>query len=160
MAGTMTTVEITVTYSNVRSRTLRNLSVIGKRAYSSDGKSLFDKVTVSTKEEDLLQDFIRTAAQDIISALGRNVSSPVVDDAKATFSVRCDAVQSVVIGHSVIDYCVLATVASYIATYYPQQASPYIQAAHDALNDVVNICHTRDVPVTTSDYSQISTSIQ
>lgn len=160
------TERISISYSNIRSKVLATLSVLGKRTPSKD-QPAFSTIQVSSAEEPLLSQFIKNAAHNVLSRIPKLVHNLEEDDATVTFDItntRWDTEQgdsfASSFSFSVIGFCVAAATSDYLALVLPEQAKSYSANAESIMNDIVSLCYYKQPAVSSSDYLKISTSIK
>lgn len=147
------TESISISYTNIRSRVMMSLSVIGKRTPSKD-EPAFTTFTVSSAEEPLLAAFIKNAAHNIVAKIKRLVHNLVEDDSTISFDVvnsRWDADTddsfADSFSYSAIAYCVSSATADYLALVSPQHAQAYSDNAKAILIDILNLCYYKQPSV-------------
>lgn len=67
-------VQITIDWHNVKDTVVKHISYIGKRLDDKNGNSMFGKVTMSSEEERLLQQYVNAAAETFVGELAPLVS--------------------------------------------------------------------------------------
>lgn len=147
------TENITISYTNIRSRVMMSLAVIGKRIPSKE-EAAFTTFTVSSAEEPLLATFIKNAAHNIVAKIKRLVHNLTEDDASISFDVinsRWDADEddsfADSFSYSAIAYCVASATADYLALIAPQQAQVYSDNAKAILADILSLCYYKQPSV-------------
>lgn len=60
---------LSINYNNLLTKVRRNLAVIGKRAKTVTGESMYSDIMTSSNEESLLSDVIDAGAQNIVAEL-------------------------------------------------------------------------------------------
>ena len=65
---------ITIGYADIKSKVKKHFSIIGKRLSDKQGNILFTGVTLSSTEEDILKQYVKNAAETIVSSF-----SPLTD---------------------------------------------------------------------------------
>lgn len=91
---------ITIYFTDIIETVKRSLDIIGKRAVDNNGTTLFDTITVSSREEPILEDFIVTAVTTITvelrrfveASFGKTVNSAYDFDGFITQDVTIDSV--------------------------------------------------------------------
>lgn len=69
------TKNILIFYADIIDTVKRSLDIIGKRAVDDNGTTLFETITVSSREEPLLQDYIKSAVTTIVVELRKFVNA-------------------------------------------------------------------------------------
>lgn len=142
------TVNISVSYANIKSKIKSNLAVMGKRFIDKDGNLRFTKVTLSSAEEPLLADFVKNAVHNVTSAIVELVHNYTEDGETVSFDVTntrwshsnndsfTQAFQ-----YTVVTYCVMQALADYYAFYFNEQSQYYTVKAQATLNEIKSLCY-------------------
>lgn len=138
-----------VSVATVKSSVRAQLSVIGKHHATQPNSTLFSTTTLSSLESSVMDEFVRTAVQLVVSAL-TPVLSVYSSSTSFKFSVNSsrwgnalpvavqDAVQSFIVA-SVVQSCLNMTV--------PDIAPRYSADAQNMLTAIVSMVFTKQPPV-------------
>lgn len=132
----------------MKTKTLRLLSVLGKRTVGENGDSQFTRVQVGTAEEPLISDFVKKALHDIIAKITPFVSAFQEDGENVSFTVtnvrwetETTSGMANAFKYAVIDYCVSSAISDYLSLYFPQQAAYYKERSVGNLNTIISMCY-------------------
>lgn len=160
MAAT-STINLDFSYSNMETKTMRLLSVLGKRFVDKDGNSQFAMVQLGEAERPLISDFIHKALHDVVAKITPLVSNYSEDESNVSFTVtnsRWDTSTEIglnsTFAYTVVDYCVSTAIADYLALYFPSQSSFYKNRAAEILNNIISICYYKQ-PQVAQNYSYL-----
>jgi hypothetical protein len=149
---------ISISYQDIKTKILRNLAVLGKRSTDSEGNSTFSKVTVSSKEEPLLSDFVHNAVHNVIAAIPDLVHEFTEDDATASFKVTNTRWKisngddfAKAFSLSVVSYCVASAVADYYSMYFGEQSEYYNLKAARMMKDILSLCYFKQPAISEVD---------
>lgn len=157
--ATSTSIDLSVSYPDMKTKTLRLLSVLGKRTIGENGDSQFTRVQVGTAEEPLINDFVKKALHDVIAKITPCVSNYTEDGETVSFTVtnvRWDTTVTSGLAasftYSVIDYCVSTAIADYLALYFPQQSQFYKERAAGILASIISVCYFKQPDAVSESY--------
>ncbi len=148
------TIDLSISYPNMETKTLRLLSVLGKRFVDKEGNSTFSMVQIGTAEQPLISDFVHKALHDVVARIASLISNYDEDENVVTFSVtnsRWGTEEAVglnkTFAYTIIDYCVSTAIADYLALYFPSQSSFYKSRAVEIMNNIISICYFKQPSV-------------
>lgn len=161
---TTATIDLSVSYPDMKTKTLRLLSVLGKRTVAENGDSQFARVQVGSAEEPLISDFVKKALHDIIAKITPCVTNYEEDGETVSFTVtnvRWDTTATSGLAqtftYSVIDYCVSTAIADYLSLYFPQQAQFYKERAAGILASIISVCYFKQPDAVSESYYDSTT---
>lgn len=149
MAETTVTIQI----SNIEDRIKRHLSIIGKRIVDANGESLFDKITLSSAELDIIEDYISDAVDNIISNTRDFYSS--YKNRIFTFNLSQNtAANATNLGNTFEDYCFQYTMGKWMDSVQPQLAKDYLSKADVLMQDIIlMICNKKQPSAPSHNYT-------
>lgn len=155
------TINLSISYPNMETKTLRLLAVLGKRFFDKEGNSAFSQVQIGSAEQPLISDFVHKALHDVVAKIAPLVSNYSEDEDTVNFAVtnsRWGDGETVGLNNTfaftVIDYCVSTAIADYLALYFPSQSSFYKNRAAEILNNIISICYYKQ-PEVAQNYSYL-----
>lgn len=152
-------IDLSISYPDMKTKTLRLLSVLGKRTIGENGDSQFTRVQVGQAEEPLINDFVKKAMHDIIAKITPCVTDYEEDGETVSFTVtnvRWDTTATSGLAktftYSVIDYCVSTAIADYLSLYFPQQSQFFKERAAGILASIISVCYFKQPDAASQSY--------
>lgn len=144
---------MTLTFSALKSDIKRHLSIIGKRMFAKSGENMFSNITVSTVEDPIFEQYIKSAAQNVEALLRQLVTAYsettttitltlVNTRGSSDFDTRC--------AELVNTYVVLSSVGEYLAMTHPDLAEKYRADAANAIQSLIMYAFHKNAPQTPS----------
>lgn len=140
----MAEITVNIRISNIEDRIKRHLSIIGKRIVDANGESLFDKITLSSAEVGILDDFISDAIDDIISNTRDFFSSRSSGSLVFKFSVDTD-VNNQKLQPLFEDFCFQHSIGAWMETVQPQLANGYFDAATQQMHNIISLIYNKTI---------------
>lgn len=129
--------DITLNYTELMNVVERSLSIIGKRSVDENGNALFSTITLSSREKEILRDFLRSSFVSLATALRQFVSFEGVTDAgyqiRVTLYDSNPALEKTTI-QAIKDHVVDYTLYSWFTVTSPTIAQKYLADANAQLN--------------------------
>lgn len=139
---------ITVTFSSLRPDVKRHLSIMGKRERDKQGKNIFASITLGSPEEDIIDVYLQSGANSILSALSQLLFSYNVSATTAEATFKYTRSSHVVSGvqKGISSYCVYFAVCEYLAMDFPELAKKYYDLAERTRRDVIMLAFSKLPP--------------
>lgn len=165
----MTTIDISVTV--ITEMVKRTLSIIGKRSFGDNGQPLFEDITLSSAETDLISDYVYVAFQHVQGELAKFATITLVTEGmivggnsgqplgNAQMSIDND--NSLTIDKAIRLYCVSYSLYSWFSFSLPRLADKYNKDCETLMAAIIRMVHEKKSPeASETDYvSGVSTSI-
>ena len=154
---------MTFSFESLLTAVKQNLSVIGKRMYTKDGKNLFSDITTSTAEDPIFNQYFFTASQNIEAMLSEFIDSYSFGSESLTitfknrrgipdFDARC--------GDMIGSYISLYATGEYLAMTHPDLAKKYQDDSVSTFQSLTVYAFTKKEPTTaTTGYSDITGTV-
>ena len=151
-----------ITILTVLSSVKRHLAALGKRL-SKDGKSVFSEITVSSAEEPLLTQYIKTSAQDIEATLKMFISSATYSTTSISMTIensRGDADFATRVQDMAESYITLNCVGEYLSMTQPELARKYQDDAQQRIDSLLAyVAHKNATEAPLFDYKNVTATI-
>ncbi len=148
---------ISISIDKITEKVQRSLYIIGKRSSNDDGTSLFQDVSLSTNETDLISDYVYVAFQHIQTELAKFVTISQVEE-HSTENVFISAEMSVddnsgslTLDKTVELYCVSYALYSWFVFSVPRIADKYNRDCETLMADIIRIVHNKKEPEASAD---------
>lgn len=151
--------DITINYVNLYSIVERSLSIIAKRSVDDQGNRLFDNITLSSRETDIVTDFIKTASVNIASETSAFVTASTDNSITLTFPTNHNAALDNFIQKSCDGYCVSYALYSWFTVTAPRLAEKYLGDCNSNLSAVIRMINEKKAPEGTTDVLATSTNV-
>lgn len=149
-----------VNTSAIKGTVKRSLSIIGKRAVDDNGNLLFEDVTLGSKEESIIEDYITNAVTDVAGALtdlvtswtGSTLTIDTPSNKKCSDNVITTVIDAYIVSYSLYSWFVITA---------PKIADKYQTDMNSQLASLVRLCLCKDSPQTPSgSYTDINGSVE
>ena len=141
---------VTISLTNLKSEVKKHLSVIGKRTYSKDGKNMFSNITVSTAEDQIIDQYLVNASQALNAALHQFVTTWSVSGSNLSVELvnaRNDANFQAKTKEYIETYMTLFATGDYLAMTHPELAQKYKEDVASALQSLMMYVYYK-IPIT------------
>jgi hypothetical protein len=121
---------------------------MGKRERDKQGKNIFASITLGSPEEDIIDVYLQSGANSILSALSQLLFSYSVNATTAEATFKYTRSSHVVSGvqKGISSYCVYFTVGEYLAMDFPELAKKYYDLAERTRRDVIMLAFSKLPP--------------
>lgn len=141
---------ITLNYSDLYDLVERSLSVIGKRATDDDGNRLFADITLGTREQEIVKDFLRTAVVNITTETNLLVAGGDNDVITLAIDTRWNQPLDFFLNQACQNYCVAYTLYSWFIVTAPRISEKYQKDMDSQLAAIVRMSHNKKAPESTA----------
>lgn len=142
-----------INFSEILGLVKRSLSIIGKRSVDDKGNSLFNRITLSSVEETIIEDYVREAILVIVVNIREFITSET--DGKDSFTFTAEfpddisGIQtSLTLGMKT--YCANYALYSWLSIVVPNLAQKYMDDANNFSNYIVMHSFTHNKPAVTA----------
>ena len=147
---------VTLTFSTLQEKVSRSLSIIGKRAKDENGKLLFEDITLGSREQELILDYLRQAIIDLSAELAAKITG-VTDGTllttktiTLTFPDNYNSSLDQFIIQSCNEYCVSYALYSWFTVTMPTLAEKYLADCTRQMGVLHRITHEKRQPTQSS----------
>lgn len=142
---------VILTYSTLADKVSRSLSIIAKRAKDENGNLLFTDVTLGSREQEIITDFLRQAIIDLSAELAAKVTavSDVTNTSRTitlTFPTNYNSALDTFITESCEAYCVSYALYSWFTVTMPTLAEKYLADCTRQIGVLHRITHEKKEP--------------
>lgn len=138
--------DITLDFNTIYDAVGRTLSIVGKRTKDESGGSLYRDFTLGTKEQPIVNDFIKTAVTAITVATSSFVSATSSDSITLTFPDSHPAGLEGPVDTACKDYCIAYALYSWLATVSPELSKKYGEELQGRLASIVSLVYEKRSP--------------
>ena len=151
--------DITINYANLYAVVERSLSIIAKRSVDDQGNPLFDNITLSSRETEIITDFIKTASVDLATETSAFVTASTDNSITLTFPTNHNAALDNFIQKSCNGYCVSYALYSWFTVTAPRLAEKHLGDCTRNLSAVIRLVNDKKAPEGTTDVLATSTNV-
>ena len=151
--------DITINYANLYAVVERSLSIIAKRSVDDHGNPLFDNITLSSRETDIVTDFIKTASVNIASETSAFVTASTDNSITLTFPTNHNAALDNFIQKCCNGYCVSYALYSWFTVTAPRLSEKYLGDCTRNLSALIRLVNEKKAPEGTTDVLATSTNV-
>lgn len=138
----------------------RSLSIIGKRSIDADGNLRFAEVTLGSREEGIIGDFVNQAAADIAAETSAFVSAATsATSITLTFPTNQNSALSTPLTNACTEYCVAYALWSWFNATHKGIAEKYHDDCQRLLSDIFMMIHTKTAPSASADPSNPTVTV-
>jgi len=141
---------ITLDYTALYDLVERSLSVIGKRATDEDGNRIFNDITLGTKEQDIVKDFLRLAVVNITTETALFVTGGNNDSVVLTIDSRWNEHLDFFLNQACQNYCIAYTLYSWFIVTSPRLSEKYEKDMNSQLTAIVRMSTEKKAPESTA----------
>lgn len=135
---------ITINYPTLYGKVARSLSIIGKRSVDNKGVRLFNDITLSSKETEIITDYLKQAVIDISNETEAFISAAVADTSiTLTFPTNHNSVLDAFIQQACDDYCVSYALYSWFTVTAPTIADKYLKDCQRQIGSIIRLIHNK-----------------
>ena len=153
---------MTITYSEIVTYVKRQLSIIGKRLYTKDGKNMFSDITLSSAEVDTLNLLIKSSAHDVEAVLKQFITSTTENTGTFMMNItntRGDNDFQTRAENMAKDYAQYNTLAEYLSMTHPDIAAKYQRDAQQRMESLVEYVFYKKPPTSTANPLSATSSV-
>lgn len=150
---------INISYATLYEEVSRSLSIIGKRSVDDDGTPLFKDITLSSREQEIISDYIRQAAIDIAAETAAFITASTDQSVTLTLPTNSNQALEPFIQKSCAEYCVSYALYSWLFITAPRIAPRYLDDCKRQLSAVVRLVHEKKAPQENADILSTTTSV-
>lgn len=150
---------ITIDYTALYAVVERSLSVIGKRSTDDQGNQLFTDVTLGTREQPIVTDYIREAVIDLAAELSAFITAESGTAITITLPSNHNTALEGFVSKSCEAYCVSYALYSWFSVTAPRLVEKQLGNMNRQLAALVRLIHEKKAPVGSQDILETSTNV-
>lgn len=150
---------ITLTFADIAETVKRSLSIIAKRSRDDNGNLRFEEITLGTREEGLIEDYLKHAASDIAAQTSAFVTGYSDDTLTLTFPSNHNSSLETPLSDACGNYCVAYALYSWFNVTSPGIADKYRVDCQRLMDDIFVMLHTKNKPTASADPSNPTASV-
>lgn len=150
---------ITFATNDIRPAIERSLSIIGKRSTDDNGNLMFRDITIGSKEQDIITDYIQEAIIDLSDILSAHITASTDTTITITLPSTHNTDLQPFIQKACKAYCVSYSLASWFNVTAPRLTAKYEANCQKQSAAVIRLIHEKQAPQGDTDVLGTSTSI-
>lgn len=151
---------ITINYTTLYETVERSLSIIAKRSLDDKGNLLFADMTLGTREQELITDYIHQAVLDIVAETEAFITGSTDNtQVTLTFPTNHNSQLEPFIQKSCDAYCVSYALYTWFFIVYPRIATQYADDCKRQLATVIRLVNEKKAPENSTDILSTSTNV-
>lgn len=151
---------ITLNYTTLYAIVERSLSIIGKRMADDNGNTLFQDITLSSRETELINDYFRQAVIDLSASTAAFITGSTDTSITLTLPDRNNSALEPFIQKSCEAYCTSYALHAWFNITAPRLANKYADDCNRQMAAINRLLHEKSAPTAaTSSPTDVETTI-
>lgn len=153
--------EINLTTAAIYAIVERSLSIIGKRSVDENGNLMFKDITLGSREQGIIADYISSAMSDLAAEMSDFVSASTDTSITITLPSNHNAQLDSLMGKACQQYCVSYALYSWFTITAPRLAEKYLGDSNNQLAAIRIMVHNKKEPAPSSaDYDNVNGTVE